>query len=140
MLEEVDDDTYFVVEMSSHQLETLRRSPHIGVVLNLFQDHLDHTGSIEAYHNAKMNMFKYQDSNDYAIYYKDNETLNDRVNNLDIKSIKISVSTSDIADIYLKDNDIFLLLIKRKSQMLLCMKNLIDLVLLAYLDYLLFFF
>ncbi len=107
MIEEVDDDTYFVVEMSSHQLETLNHSPHIGVILNLFQDHLDHTGSIEAYHNAKMNMFRYQDSNDYAIYYKDNETLNDRVGNLDIKSTKISVSTSDIADIYLKDNNVY---------------------------------
>ena len=107
MLDEVDDDTYFVVEMSSHQLETLRRSPHIGVVLNLFQDHLDHTGSIDAYHNAKMNMFRYQEENDYAIYYKDNEALNNRVGNLDIKSTKISVSTSDIADIYLKDNDVY---------------------------------
>lgn len=107
MIEEVDDDTYFVVEMSSHQLETLNHSPHIGVILNLFQDHLDHTGSIEAYHNAKMNMFRYQDSNDYAIYYKDNETLNDRVGNLDIKSTKITVSTNDIADIYLKDNNVY---------------------------------
>ena len=107
MIEEVDDDTYFVVEMSSHQLETLNHSPHIGVILNLFQDHLDHTGSIEAYHNAKMNMFRYQDSNDYAIYYKDNEALNNRVNDLDIKSTKITVSTSDIADIYLKDNNVY---------------------------------
>ena len=107
MLDEVDDDTYFVIEMSSHQLETLRLSPHIGVILNLFQDHLDHTGSIEAYHEAKMNMFRFQEENDYAIYYKDNETLNNRVNNSDIKSTKITVSTSDIGDIYLKDNDVY---------------------------------
>ena len=107
MLDEVDDDTYFVIEMSSHQLETLRLSPHIGVILNLFQDHLDHTGSIEAYHEAKMNMFRFQEENDYAIYYKDNETLNNRVNNSDIKSNKITVSTSDIGDIYLKDNDVY---------------------------------
>ena len=107
MLDEVDDDTYFVIEMSSHQLETLRLSPHIGVILNLFQDHLDHTGSIEAYHEAKMNMFRFQEENDYAIYYKDNEVLNNRVNNSDIKSTKITVSTSDIGDIYLKDNDVY---------------------------------
>lgn len=107
MLDEVDDDTYFVIEMSSHQLETLKLSPHIGVILNLFQDHLDHTGSIEAYHNAKMNMFRYQDTNDYAIYYKDNETLNNKVNNTIIRSNKITVSTSDIADIYLKDSNVY---------------------------------
>lgn len=107
MLDSADDDTYFVVEMSSHQLETLRLSPHIGVLLNLFQDHLDHTGSIKAYYNAKMNIFRYQNSNDFAIYYKDNKNVNDRVNSLNIKSTKISVSTSDIADIYLKGNDVY---------------------------------
>ena len=107
MLDSADDDTYFVVEMSSHQLETLRLSPHIGVLLNLFQDHLDHTGSIKAYYNAKMNIFRYQNSNDFAIYYKDNKTVNDRVNSLNIKSTKISISTSDIADIYLKGNDVY---------------------------------
>jgi UDP-N-acetylmuramoylalanine--D-glutamate ligase len=46
--------------MSSHQLEYLNVSPHIALVLNLFQDHLDHAGTVEAYYRAKMNIFKYQ--------------------------------------------------------------------------------
>ena len=67
-IEEFNDETLLVIEMSSHQLEYINYSPYIGVILNLFQDHLDHAGTVENYHNAKMNMFKYQTENDIAIY------------------------------------------------------------------------
>ena len=81
MLDEAEDDTMFVLEMSSHQLEFLKFSPHIGVVLNLFEDHLDHAGSVEHYHNIKMNMFRYQDESDYMIYCQDNDNLRKKVEN-----------------------------------------------------------
>ena len=107
LLETVDDETYFVIEMSSHQLETLNYSPHIGVILNLFQDHLDHTYSVEEYHKAKMNMFKYQDADDWMIYYKDNENLSKRVKEGNFKGKEFTVSTSSNASIYLKDNKVY---------------------------------
>ncbi len=81
MLDDAEDDTMFVLEMSSHQLEFLKFSPHIGVVLNLFEDHLDHAGSVEHYHNIKMNMFRYQDESDYMIYCQDNDNLRKKVEN-----------------------------------------------------------
>jgi len=104
LLEEADEDTYFVIEMSSHQLETLEVSPHIGVILNLFQDHLDHTGSVEEYHKAKLNIFKYQEANDYMIYYKDNETLAAKIKDGNFKGIELTVSTNSKANIYLENN------------------------------------
>lgn len=107
LIEEVDDDTYFVVEMSSHQLEMLDVSPHIGVITNLFQDHLDHTGGVEEYYKAKMHMFMYQNENDYMIYYKDNENLNKLVANGRYKGRECSVSINDIATIYLKNNSVY---------------------------------
>ena len=58
--------------MSSHQLEFIEVSPHIGIVLNLFQDHLDHAGDLKHYHDNKMRMFKFQDENDIALYGDDN--------------------------------------------------------------------
>ena len=58
---------YFVLEMSSHQLEYLDIAPHIGIILNLFQDHLDHAGTIEHYHEIKMHMFTKQGNSDYSI-------------------------------------------------------------------------
>lgn len=107
LIEDVDDDTYFVIEMSSHQLEYLNVSPHIGVVLNLFQDHLDHAGSVEQYHNAKMNMFRYQKASDYMLYYQDNEALNNKIKENSFKGKEITISTSAEATVYLKDNDVY---------------------------------
>lgn len=72
-IEKIKKDTYLVIEMSSHQLEFIKTSPHIGVVLNLFEDHLDHAKTVKHYHECKMNMFKYQTKEDIAIYSKDNE-------------------------------------------------------------------
>lgn len=78
-LEKANENTLFVLEMSSHQLEFLKWSPHIGILLNLFEDHLDHAGSIEHYHNSKMNLFKYQSPEDKMIYCASNETLKKKV-------------------------------------------------------------
>ncbi len=74
-IENIKEDTLLVIEMSSHQLEFVNYSPHIGVILNLYQDHLDHAGSVENYHQSKLNIFKYQNKDDYAIYASDNEYL-----------------------------------------------------------------
>jgi len=81
------EETILIVEMSSHQLEFIEVSPHIGIILNLFQDHLDHAGDLKHYHDNKMRMFKYQDDNDIAIYGDDNKYLHDRVLNDNYKSI-----------------------------------------------------
>ena len=58
-IENYKEDTIIVVEMSSHQLEFVAHSPHIGIILNLYEDHLDHAGSVSHYHNIKMHMFDY---------------------------------------------------------------------------------
>ena len=79
VLEKCDKNTIFVVEMSSHQLEFLKKSPHIGIVLNLFQDHLDHAGTVEHYHEIKLHMFSNQSKEDFMIYCSDNETLKNLV-------------------------------------------------------------
>lgn len=108
MLDEADDETLFVLEMSSHQLEFLKVSPHIGVVLNLFEDHLDHAGSIEHYHNIKMNMFRYQNKDDFMIYCQDNENLRNKIEENNFLAKKYSVDMNDEkAMIYLKDSNIY---------------------------------
>ena len=94
VLSEIDKynkDTILVIEMSSHQLEFVRNSPHIAAILNLFQDHLDHDGTLEHYHHNKMNIFKYQSSNDYAIYSDDNLYLNQRMSEYNYKAIKYNI-------------------------------------------------
>ncbi len=79
-IEKINTNTYLVIEMSSHQLEFIKKSPHIGIILNLFEDHLDHAKTVKHYHECKMNMFKYQTSDDIAIYSKDNLNLVNLIN------------------------------------------------------------
>ena len=103
-IEKYNDDTILVIEMSSHQLEFVNKSPHIGVVLNLFEDHLDHAGSVQHYHECKLNMFKYMNENDIGIYYSDNIVLNNYVKNGNYLPQFISVSLGKNSDVYI-DND-----------------------------------
>lgn len=79
-LDEIDEDTKVVVEASALQLEFVTSSPHISAIINLYEDHLDHAGTVKHYHENKLNIFKYQDNNDYAIYCKDIEPLNSYIN------------------------------------------------------------
>ncbi len=79
VLKDSNEETLFVLEMSSHQLEFLKVSPHIGVILNLFEDHLDHAGSVSHYHAIKLNMFKFQDEQDFMVYSSFNKTLASKV-------------------------------------------------------------
>ena len=90
-IEDYKEDTTLVIEMSSHQLEYIKESPHIAVILNLYQDHLDHAGTLEHYHNNKMNIFKYQTKDDYLIYSSDNEYLRNKMSEFDYKATKYNV-------------------------------------------------
>ncbi|MBI3522082.1 MAG: UDP-N-acetylmuramoyl-L-alanine--D-glutamate ligase [Chloroflexi bacterium] len=60
-------DDLVVLELSSFQLETLARSPHVAVVTNALEDHLDHHGSRDAYHAAKSNIVRWQGAHDIAV-------------------------------------------------------------------------
>lgn len=58
----------FVYEMSCHQLDRLKKSPHIGVLLNLYEEHLDYYKTFKKYAKAKMNIAIHQEVNDFIIY------------------------------------------------------------------------
>ncbi|MBR4262043.1 MAG: UDP-N-acetylmuramoyl-L-alanine--D-glutamate ligase [Bacilli bacterium] len=115
VLSEIDKykkDTILVIEMSTQQLEFVKTSPHIGMILNLFQDHLDLTGTLEHYHNNKMNMFRYQNENDIAMYSSDNDYLIAKMKEYDYKAIKYDVrfDYENITDnsIRIKDGKVYL--------------------------------
>ena len=67
-INEINEDTKIVFELSCHQLEFIRYSPHIAVILNLYPDHLDHYKIFENYINAKLNINKFQKYDDILIY------------------------------------------------------------------------
>lgn len=68
LLDQTNENSIVVLELSSFQLEDLTKSPHIAVITNLYPEHLDHHGDFENYKNAKFNITKYQTKNDYFIY------------------------------------------------------------------------
>nr|MBP3258770.1 UDP-N-acetylmuramoyl-L-alanine--D-glutamate ligase [Bacilli bacterium] len=100
-LDSFKEDSYLVIEMAALQLEYVKHSPHIGVITNLFEEHLDHFGTLDKYYAAKMNMFKYQNSNDYGIYSSDNKDLNEEVVNGSYKATLINNTLDNIVDDYI---------------------------------------
>lgn len=78
MIDELDHatkETTFVLELSSYQLAELEVSPHIAIVTNLYNDHTDYHGTLEAYWDAKRNIMRYMESEDTFIYNPEFEAI-----------------------------------------------------------------
>lgn len=68
ILDEITDQTAIVFELSAHQLEYIQASPHIAVLLNIYEEHFDHYTTPDDYYGAKKNIYKYQTPDDLLIY------------------------------------------------------------------------
>ena len=58
--EQITDKSIVVCELSCHQLEYMTVSPKTAVFLNLYEEHLDHYGTMERYYSAKKNIYLHQ--------------------------------------------------------------------------------
>src|SRR5690242_5369526 len=67
-------DDIVVLELSSLQLDTLGRSPHVAVITNVLEDHLDWHGTRDAYVAAKRNIIAWQGPRDIAVLNLDDPT------------------------------------------------------------------
>ena len=65
--EQMGEKTWAVCELSCHQMEYTRVSPHIALFLNLYEEHLDHYGSMERYAEAKYQIYLHQKAEDVLI-------------------------------------------------------------------------
>ena len=73
-IERIRQSSYAVVEVSSFQLEGIKRfRPWVAVLLNITPDHLDYHRSLENYVAAKARLFRNQTSTDYAVLNADDE-------------------------------------------------------------------
>ena len=79
-LETMTPDMKVILELSSHQLQFIKKSPNLGIILNIFAEHLDHYNTFDGYIAAKFNIAKFQTETDYFIYNLDNELISAYIN------------------------------------------------------------
>ena len=60
IVKDIKPETIVILELSCHQLEFCEYSPTVSVLLNIYEDHLDHYGSFENYIKAKKNIYLHQ--------------------------------------------------------------------------------
>ena len=108
-LDEITEDSYCVVEVSSHTLEFVKSSPNIGILLNVFPEHLDHVNSLNDYIKAKFNIAVDKKTN--FIYNAENELMvnyNYKYNPEDIAVFLNDRENKNVKNkVYLKDNGIY---------------------------------
>lgn len=105
--DEIEENMTIILELSSHQLEFVKKSPNIAILLNIFEEHLDHYESYQKYIDAKCNVYKFQNENDSFLYNMDNEMLSKNVHEPKATAYKVSIKGSDGAGIYLKDGKVY---------------------------------
>ena len=71
--EEMSKTDYAVLELSSFQLHTMKKSPHIAVITNITPNHLDWHTNYEEYIDAKKNISAHQGKEDILVINNGNE-------------------------------------------------------------------
>lgn len=69
IMEAIHPDSIVVYELSAHQLEYVHNSPRVGVLLNVFEEHLDHFGTFQRYRDAKFNLLRFMGPDDFAVVH-----------------------------------------------------------------------
>lgn len=111
-IENIEENEDIILELSSFQLETIGNfHPHISAILNIAEDHLDRYKDIEDYFDAKKNIYKNQNENDYLILNYDNIFTNRLYNKLKENKEKFNILTFSTknknATIYYYNEEIF---------------------------------
>ncbi|MCC5922612.1 MAG: UDP-N-acetylmuramoyl-L-alanine--D-glutamate ligase [Crocinitomicaceae bacterium] len=121
----VADRDYFVLELSSFQLEDIQHfRPHIAIILNIVADHLDrYEYKIENYANAKMRITNNQLPSDFLIYNADDPITSKIVaeSNITVTKIPFSLNHSLPVGGYLANEK---LIIKYKNQLVMSIHDL----------------
>jgi len=90
---------YLVVEVSSFQLEGIRRfKPNVAILLNITEDHLDRYANFDEYAAAKFRFFENMGEGDFAIINSDDPVINSKF------EIQIVYSMAGKEEFYPTDN------------------------------------
>ncbi|MDI6785539.1 MAG: UDP-N-acetylmuramoyl-L-alanine--D-glutamate ligase [bacterium] len=106
-INELKEEHILITEISSFQLENIEKfKPHISVLLNITEDHLDRYFDMEEYTRAKKNITINQKRGDFIVLNYDDF----RIRSLDIRTsakiIYFSVKEKIKEGVYIEDNKI----------------------------------
>ena len=100
-IESVDENDIAVVELSSFQLISMRKSPDIAVVTNLAPNHLDIHKDMEEYVESKKNIVLHQNAFSKAVVNLDNEISNSFSSSVRGEIVKFSIKETPATGAYL---------------------------------------
>ena len=76
IISNIKENTIIVAELSAHQLQFIHTSPKVSILLNLFEEHLDHFDSYYQYKESKYNIATKQTKQGVFIFDKDSKEIN----------------------------------------------------------------
>ncbi|WP_338561919.1 UDP-N-acetylmuramoyl-L-alanine--D-glutamate ligase [Paraclostridium sordellii] len=115
-----DENSFLITELSSFQLESIEDfKPRVSTIINITEDHLNRHHTMENYINAKANIFKNQDANDFCILNYDDEIVRELGNKTNAKVLYFSQKEKVSQGAYLDDNNNIVIKINDKEIKLL---------------------
>lgn len=102
---EMQKDDWVILELSSFQLHTMKKSPKIAVITNLSPNHLDVHKDYQEYIDAKKNIMLYQSTEDRLIVNASNEET--AKIGKEAKGICVDFSSKENAYVHLSNGAIF---------------------------------
>ncbi|KQU60459.1 UDP-N-acetylmuramoyl-L-alanine--D-glutamate ligase [Rossellomorea marisflavi] len=97
-----------VVELSSFQLMGIEEfKPHIAIITNLYEAHLDYHGSLHDYWQAKVNITKNQTEDDFLIINDDQTHLIQAVAHTKAQVVPFSTTKEVLDGAYIKEDAIY---------------------------------
>lgn len=97
-LDSLTTQTRIVCELSSHQLEYISVAPHVSILTNIFEEHLDHYASFAAYQQAKFQIALKQKRGDYFIYSSGDERIAHLLSTQEIPGLAVPVHTGTFSN------------------------------------------
>lgn len=83
----------FIVEVSSYQLETIRKfRPKVAALINISADHLDRYAGMREYVAAKARIFEFQKPEDFAVFNDDDLHVLEAVQPARSRHVPVSIS------------------------------------------------
>ena len=104
-VEEMKESDYVVLELSSFQLHTMKKSPHIAVMTNITPNHLDMHKDYKEYIDAKKNIMLYQGKDDVLVVNDANDVTSEI--GKEAKGILKTFSSKADAQVSLNDGVIY---------------------------------